>query len=323
MTTFFLDLWQDLREKRLWPVAVGLLAAAVAIPAIMLKPAAAPSTPAPIAANDNKAETLPAVSVDSSPTHGSKLQTFDERNPFKPLKDLQDDPASGPSAGGSSSGKSAPGSGGSTPSGGGSGAGGGSGSPAGGTPSGSPGGGGGDVPPVTSPTPRPDGNGGIRWFKFVADVDFGKSGADPKHMKNVNPLTLLPSENAPVVIFMGVTADAKGAKFFLVDPSFTADGEGDCNDAQNCQFITLQLDEGHNEETFTSRDGSVAYDLKLVKLRRQEVSAAAARGDAVDTPKKNGKSSVSAAGAHAISDVGHQFLPWLISGPETTVDDLK
>jgi hypothetical protein len=315
MTTFFLDLWQDLREKRLWPVAVGLLAAALAIPAIMLKPAAAPSAPPAIAANPGQGATLPAVNVDSSPTHGSKLETFDERNPFKPLKDLEQEPTAGSSTGSApgqapAAGSSTPatGSGGST-----------GGSPSGGTP-GSSGGGSGDVPPTTSPRPTSDGNGGIRWFKFTADVEFGKSG-NAKSMKKVDPLTLLPNENQPVLIFMGVTADAKGAKFFLVDPSYKAEGEGDCND-DSCMFVTLALDAAHNEETFTSRDGSVAYDLKLTKLRRVEVTEAEARGDAVDAPKKD-KRSVTGAGAKTVTDASREFLPWLFAGTETAVDDLK
>ena len=32
MKMFFLDLWHDLREKRLWPVAALLLLALVAVP---------------------------------------------------------------------------------------------------------------------------------------------------------------------------------------------------------------------------------------------------------------------------------------------------
>ena len=39
MKVFALDLWQDLREKRLWPVALLLLAALVAVPVLLAKPA--------------------------------------------------------------------------------------------------------------------------------------------------------------------------------------------------------------------------------------------------------------------------------------------
>ena len=39
MTNFLLDIWSDLREKRLWPVAVALLVALVAVPVVLSKPA--------------------------------------------------------------------------------------------------------------------------------------------------------------------------------------------------------------------------------------------------------------------------------------------
>ena len=45
MKVFALDLWQDLREKRLWPVALLLLAALVAVPVLLAKPAEDPGPP--------------------------------------------------------------------------------------------------------------------------------------------------------------------------------------------------------------------------------------------------------------------------------------
>ena len=45
MKAFALDLWHDLREKRLWPVAVLLLAALVAVPVLLAKPADDPGPP--------------------------------------------------------------------------------------------------------------------------------------------------------------------------------------------------------------------------------------------------------------------------------------
>ena len=39
MKVFLLDLWHDLKEKRLWPVAVVLLVALVAVPVLLAKPA--------------------------------------------------------------------------------------------------------------------------------------------------------------------------------------------------------------------------------------------------------------------------------------------
>ena len=42
MTTFFLDLWHDLREKRLWPVAAGL-AVAILVDATIVRALLVPS----------------------------------------------------------------------------------------------------------------------------------------------------------------------------------------------------------------------------------------------------------------------------------------
>jgi hypothetical protein len=318
MTTFFLDLWQDLREKRLWPVAVGLLAAAVAIPAVMLKPAADPTTPPPTVANTGQGATLPAVNVDDSPTHGSKLETFSQRNPFKPLKDLEKQPGSGTPAGGGSG----PGSGGQG-SGGGSSSSHSSGGGSGSTPLANPvGGDGGGSPTPSGPTTPPgSGPGGMHWFKFTADIDFGKAG-HAKRMKDVESLTLLPRDDNPIVVFMGVTADAKGAKFLVNDPNFTAQGEGDCNGSEDCRFVTLGLDDAHNEETFTSKDGKVAYDLKLVRLNRDEVTQAEATGDTAPG-RHHGKLVTSSAGGKTISDASRGFLPALLAGPAASVTDLE
>ena len=58
MNNLLIDLWNDLRAKRLWPVALVLLAALVAVPVVLSKnseaPAPAPATPIAEAAEPNK-----------------------------------------------------------------------------------------------------------------------------------------------------------------------------------------------------------------------------------------------------------------------------
>jgi hypothetical protein len=152
----------------------------------------------------------------------------------------------------------------------------------------------------------------MHWFKMTADFEFGVAGK-PKTMRSVEPLTLLPDSTTPVVVFMGVSSDAKSATFFISDPAFTADGEGACNDSQDCQFVTLRLSDSANEETFT--DGNVEYDLKLTKLRREAISADEAKGDSTDS-KPSGKRAAPTAGK-TISDASARFLPRLIEAPET------
>jgi hypothetical protein len=309
--TFFLDLWQDLREKRLWPVAVGLLAAAIAIPLVMLKPASQ-GTPAPVVATPApKADTLPAVEVDASPTHGSKLETFSQRDPFKPLSDLKKADSTGSTSSGSgskasdptvSSADSSTSPGGSSPS------------------SSSPG----DLPsPVTSPS-SPDSTttttAPLKWFRYTADISFGQAG-DLKTLKGATDFTLLPDAKTATVVFMGVTNDAKSALFFIADPAFTPSGEGECNDKKDCRFVKLALDDKKDEETFTSLDGTVVYKLKLLKLNREYMSPDEAQGDTSDSNagSKLGKD----AGGSTIADASQAVLPRLLDLPSVAQEHSK
>ena len=301
MTTFLLDLWHDLREKRLWPVAVGLLAATVAIPMIMLKPASEATDAPAVVANTSNDGALPAVSVDGSPSRGSKLESFNQRNPFRPLSDLQQKPASSPAGGGSSSGgPSVPGG---SPSG--------SKASSGGSSAGSGGSGGSSTPSSGGSTPSPGGSGApsVQWFRYTADIRFGTP-TDTKRMNDVQSLTLLPDEKNPAVVFMGVSEDAKSAIFFIADPAFRAEGEGECNSDEDCRFVKLGLDEDSDEQSFISEDGSVQYDIKLLKLNRENISAGDAKGDTSDANSKP-----KAKPASTIKQVSDVFLPRLLYGP--------
>ena len=295
--TFLLDLWHDLREKRLWPVAVGLLAAALAIPAIMLKPAEEVPQPV-IAANADAAEEIPAVEVDESAPAGSKLETFSQRNPFRPLSDLEkEDTGSTPASSGKSSG--------SKPSSAGASAGSSAGSSKDSSGSSSPGssgssGSGGSSDPVIDP----DGPS-VQWFRYTADLKFGAPGS-LKTMKDVPALTLLPNDESPAIVFMGVSEDAKSAIFFIADPAFTATGEGECNDEKNCRFVKLGIADGKNEHSFVSEDGTEQYDVKLLKLKRENISSDEAKGDATDSKAKP---------ASTIEQANDTFLPRLLYRP--------
>src|SRR4051812_17331715 len=164
MHTFLLDLWHDMREKRLWPFAALLLIAIAAVPFTLLKKeqpvpaAAAPATQAAPAGDK-----LPTIALDDvSAKSPSDLSEFSQKNPFKPLRELpkviKDDTnttvnlGSSPHSGaGSSSGKTASGSGRSGPSSSGASSAG-SGSPGGGSAGGGPGSG--PRPHVRPPPPH-------------------------------------------------------------------------------------------------------------------------------------------------------------------------
>jgi hypothetical protein len=299
MTTFFIDLWQDLRDKRLWPVAVGLLAAIVAVPVILFKPASDAAPPATAAPKTGGAETLPVVSVDSGPTQGSRLEAFTTKNPFKPMKDLAKADTGGSSA--AADGSAPSGSGSSTGSGlgGGSTTGGSTGSSGGST-----GSSGGSSPGSSTPsTPS------VKWFHYTANFSFGEPGK-AKKFENVSNFTLLPDESTPSIVFLGIDGDNKTAMFFVSDPGFVAQGEGECNaKGAKCSFVALKLSDSSDEETFTAADGSISYDLKLTGINREEVGTSKS-GDPQPAPGKSGKTfTATGAGVAAATETTQAVVP--------------
>ena len=76
------------------------------------------------------------------------------------------------------------------------------------------------------------------WFHYTADFSFGEPGKKAKTFKNVGSFTLLPNEETPAIVFVGIDGDHKSAMFFISDPAFEADGEGDCNaKGAECRFV--------------------------------------------------------------------------------------
>jgi hypothetical protein len=301
MTGFFVDIWADLREKRLWPAAAALLAAIVAVPAVLFKPASDAAPPNVAAPHGSNGPTLPVVHVDGGPLMGSHLEAFraSEKNPFKPMKDLAKTSASSSGAAPTTPASNAGGA--STPSSGAASGGSGGGSGSGGS-SGSAGGSGGSTPSGGSGTTSGGGTTShttttTQWFHYVADFSFGATGAKAKTYKGKAAYTLLPDEKTPVVVFLGISADHKTALFFLDDPGYDAQGEGTCIGTKSCQFVTLSLSESGNEENFSSVDGSKSYDLKLLKIRRESLGTGS-QPAAPSTPSssKKGKA-VDATGA--------------------------
>ena len=275
MTTFLLDIWHDLREKRLWPVAVGLLVAIVAIPVVMTRPAKAP--PVETAPPSAQTAALPTVARDQSIVDSSHLDAFGIKNPFSDEADNttgsvpgQGDTGTAPSLGTGSGSRGAD-----TGSGGGIAGGSGGSAPSGGSGSGS--------------------GGGKRYYTYTVDVKFGERKL--RDFKGMETLDLLPDDQNPVVSFMGMTDGAKTAVFFVVDPAFEADGEGTCNPSpDDCRFIYMGVEDDRDEETLSAAEGAVEYTLQLTKINIKQMSEAEAVGNAEpeanpDTPSAAKRSS--------------------------------
>jgi hypothetical protein len=296
MKAFALDLWHDLREKRLWPVAVLLLAGLVAVPVLLAKPAEDPGPPpaveTPAAAEKKEDEgqlaevTLESTEVDAS---GSTLGVFDPSNPFKPPKKVveasKEQTGSGSQAGPADQGAGEDANSGS-----------GGGSDDGGST------GGGSTPPSSGGGTTPPDNGGkptTTVYKYVVDLTFTANGRT-RHIKGMEKLDVLPNQSSPLLIAMGVTADG-GNAVFMVHATLKAAGEGTCKPSgKQCAFAYIGPG---SEHVFTEEDGD-SYTLRIDEIRKVEVKPGAARA-------KAGK----AEGARANAAVGspRRFEPLMLA----------
>lgn len=287
MKIFILDLWHDLREKRLWPVAVVLAIGLLAVPVLLAKPAKDPApAPAPDAsAQKQTRDQLAALAQvklgEEKAGSGSTLGVFDLANPFKPPKGAV---KAKDSAGSGSSDQSGPGSNGVIPD------------------NGSSGGSGGTTGGDTGGTTTGGGDGGqttTTVYKYVVDVTFTAKG-HKRHIKGLEKLDMLPSQSSPLLIFMGVTAKGSNA-VFLVDSTLEAAGEGRCKpSAAECAFAYIGAGA---EYVFTEEDGD-SYTLKIDEIRKVKVS-----------PAGQGAKAGSAKGAKARASVGpyRRFVPPLLA----------
>lgn len=310
MKTFLSGLWADLREKRLWPVAVLLLVAMIAVPVLLKKSAEGPPPAQPVAAQPPSApeskdlKGLATVTLEESePGDGSSLDTFDPSNPFRPparviqedeeeagelsatgeevtLSDevtLSEEPTGGSSGGDSGSGGGDSGSGG--------------------------GGSGGD-------TGGEDGDGGgttteTTEYAYVLDVTFTHNGRT-RRIKGLQRLDLLPSVASPLLLFLGVSSDA-GNAVFLVDAKLETAGEGRCEPSNvECGFLYLGAG---SEHMFTNQDGDT-YRLRVDQIRKVKV---------IEADAKQAKAAPSASGARRRFD--SPLISDLVSVSSTRADN--
>jgi hypothetical protein len=264
MQVFLLDVWHDLREKRLAPVAIVLLLGLVAVPVLLAKPAEDPG-PAPVAAAPKKTENEALAALtkvklgDEQVGRGSTLGVFDPDNPFHPPKGAmkKDDT----SAAGTGPGDQGPtGSGGTGAPGASGGLGGGVSLPGGGTTGGT---GGGDGTTTTTTTTV---------YKYVVDLTFTANG-HTRRVKGMEKLDMLPNESSPLLIFMGVTPKG-GDAVFLVDSTLEAAGEGRCKPSESeCAFAYIGAGSRY---MFSDSDGNT-YEIRIDEIRKVKVGASGAR----------------------------------------------
>lgn len=202
------NIGRDLVDKRLWPVAVALVAALVAVPVLLAKSPDAPKAPTTAA---HASGPVPAGQVVALATGAGRglLQAGGLKDPFRqqhlpaPPKTVTTVTASTASTSSSSSSSSSGGSRGSN-SGGGS---------------------------TKTATPKDT--------TVRAVVRFGPAGAQLSE-RTIESGTPLPSTGAPLVIYLGLLPDGKRAQF-MVSSDANAQGDGTCSPSANvCATVTMK-----------------------------------------------------------------------------------
>jgi hypothetical protein len=268
ITTPLRSLWDDLVESRLWPVAIVLVVALIAVPVLLLKPAKPASPPPAVPAATGAGS--PAVAFQAAvSTEGRKsseirkdLRSFKGKNPFTPqgvtfggggaanaagtatpTTTSSTTPTDTLTGGGSSSG-------GSTDS---------------GATTGSPG--------ATTKT---------FYYHYTVDVRFGKTGKEDK--KTLSDFRSLPSSTNPVLVYMGVKNDGKTA-VFLVSAKATTIGDGKCSPSDTeCTFLYMKKGDNETIEAIDT-DGTITdytLELKSIDVKRTTAPEQAANSSTSD-----------------------------------------
>jgi hypothetical protein len=261
----------DLVDRRLWPVALALVAALVAVPVLLGGGSSTPAPAAPVAnATPATAGTAQAAISVSTPSTARKNRPGAVRNPFIQHKAKAT----------SDSTTNAPADTGGTP-------------VTGGVPSGVGGGGGGISTPSFPSVPTIPGPSKPSTVKDVWRVNlrFGEAG-DQKVHHDIPRLTPLPSATDPFFVFLGILSDGKTA-VFLISSDATATGDGKCKPSPT-QCDTIEMRAGDTEffDVAQGNAGVVQYELDLLKVIHDKVRSTAAAAKASRRVSTDGKNVV-------------------------------
>jgi hypothetical protein len=256
--------WRQLVRRRLWPVAVLLVAALAAVPVLLARnpdPVAPLADPVPASAaqaGDEIAEPVVVMAEAGDRDRrrrvlGGRKDPFEPAPPPKAKKADEDDadtvkPGDDSSTGGQTAPSDPVDPGFGTP-------------PYGGTPV---------VPTPVEPKPKPK--------VYPPDsliVRFGDAESGSLERSVLRKLEALPSADEPLVVYLGLTKDDKKA-IFLVDESLEATGDGACKPhPRTCEEIHLRKGETEFFDLIDPESGEVTaqHQLDLVDIKRRAAKA--------------------------------------------------
>ena len=250
--------WRQLVRRRLWPVAVLLLAALAAVPVVLARepepsPPVVPSEAVTSKADDVIAEPIVAEVTPEDRARRRRVLGI-RKDPFRPApakKAKADEPASAKQPQPAQPAKT---DGGSEP------------------PPVSTGGGGGTPVQVGPVAPK------TYYSAGTIVVRFGDATSDQLDRFAVKKLEPVPDAEMPLLIYMGLTKDGKKAKF-LVDASVEVDGDGRCRPhPSSCETIELSVGETEfldvidpeaAEDATDEERISAQFQLDLVDIKRK------------------------------------------------------
>jgi len=244
--TFFRSVWADLVDKRLWPVALALVVAVVAVPVLLHKSAKPVDAAAPV---PNAAATGPRLPVGTDVSleqdHAQGLLGLAHlHDPFHQLHVLKAASSTTSSTLGPSSSSTISSS---TTSSGGSGS-----SSSGGSSSGG----------------GSSSNGGSTTHKATAakvSVQFGPTGRSLKSY-SLTPGTALIAASDPVLVLLGVQSNGKAA--FLVSSDASPQGDGTCSPSRSV-CTTMYMRSGDTAFIdVAATGGNVQYELDVKKVTK-------------------------------------------------------
>jgi hypothetical protein len=220
--------WRQLVRRRLWPVAVLLLAALVAVPVLLAREPAVPEPLAPVPVTTEADDTIaePVLAQVTPEDRERRRRVLGVRkDPFMPAPQpkakkadtSEADKAAEPS-------QSSPGTSGGT------------------------GTGGEPAPEKTYYSPG------------TIIVRFGEATSGSMTRFAVEKLGPVPNDEVPLLVYMGLTKDGKRAKF-LVDETLRVDGDGRCRPHKSsCEIIELAVGETEFIDVLDPETGEVAED---------------------------------------------------------------
>ena len=288
----------DLREKRLWPLALVLLAALVAVPVLLSK--GSPSTPpvaqAPASSDAAAAAGLPIVSSTSTPSAG-KLKGS-ARNPFNQLvhgtttgvasavnavtantagggttAGTSTTPTSGSSSTSSSTGSSSSSSTTTTPA----------------TP----------TIPTGTPKPAPPGLKATQSYEVKLAITNSSGGVDT--VNSLERLSALPSNQLPLLVELGVLKGGNRV-LFAVQPGAVVSGAGTCIPGPiDCEILSLPQDQTVTLGKQSSSGTQTVALFAVTGITSADHPSAAAANKARQAASGSGRALINASSSTALS----------------------